>query len=282
METNTINPIAKDLNNAVDGHFIGEKLADLIDAQVFRLITNKTFAQEAAYIKTTCERNNLDTVVDFGCWTGILASEVFNTGIKLEKYYCVDAVPYYIAQAKIILKNKPVTYETVTLLPPSYKSAPPQSMLVHPYDTLNSSSLYSGYFLKEDVKKANVTVPLADSKPLTNYISERNELFRPNCYVKIDLDGIDLELVGAIIRQGLNPGAIHFEVWNSFKGGYTRAANALANMGYKVPAPNLHIHQSFSVGISRNFWWAVGYDDINTNPRMTYYDQDHGETPVSF
>lgn len=279
--TNTVNAVATDLNNVPDGHFIGEKLPDLVDAQIFRVISNKVFVEEANYIKQTCERNDIKNIVDFGCWTGILASEIFDTGVELNNYHLVDAVSFYMNKALELLADKPVTHELLTLLPPSYKGAPPTSMLVHPYDTLNSSSIYSGYFLKEEIKQANVRLPLAKSMTITDYIKNNKDRFGADTYVKVDLDGVDIEMLAEILRAGLTPGAVQFEVWNSFKGGYTKVSKAFEAMGYKIPTANLHIHQSFSVGISRNYWWAVGYDNVGTHFNCTYYDMEHGEVPVS-
>jgi len=279
--TTISNAVATDLANAVDGHFIGEKLADLVDAQIFRVITNKIFTEEANYIKKTCERNDIKNVIDFGCWTGILASEVFNTGLKLDNYHLVDAVPFYMNKALSLLEGKPVTHELVTLLPPSYKGVPPTSMLIHPYDTLNSSSIYSGYFLKDAVKQANVKVPLAPSKAITDYVKEHaGRLGSKDTYVKVDLDGCDIEMIAELIKNDVLPGAIELEVWNTFKTGYTRASLALADKGYKIPTANLHIHQTFSVCVSRDYWWAVGYDNLGSNYQYTYYDMDHGEAAV--
>lgn len=284
MTTNTImNPAAVDLTNAVDGHFIGEKLADLVDAQIFRVTTNKVFTEEANYIKKTCEHSDLNKIIDFGCWTGILASEVFATGLKLDNYHLIDAVPFYMNIALSLNKGQPVTNELVTLLPPSYKGAPPTSMLVHPYDTLNSSSIYSGYFLKDSVKEANVRVPLSASATIVDYIKKNAErLGSKDTYVKVDLDGCDIEMMAELIKNNVAPGAVQFEVWNTFKSGYTRVCTALASMGYKIPTANLHIHQTFSVGMSRDYWWAVGYDNLGTNYQCTYYDLDHGEAAASF
>ena len=282
MTTTTMNAVATDLANAVSGHFIGEKLADLVDAQIFRVITNKVFTEEANYIKKTCERNNIKNVIDFGCWTGILASEVFNTGLKLDNYHLIDAVPFYMNKALALNKDNPVTHELVTLLPPSYKGATPTSMLIHPYDTLNSSSIYSSYFLKDSVKQANVKVPLAASAMITDYVKKNAErLGNKDTYVKVDLDGCDIEMISELIKNNVLPGAIEFEVWNTFKSGYSKACIALENLGYKIPTPNLHIHQTFSVGVSRAYWWAVGYDNLGTSYQCTYYDMDHGDSPVS-
>jgi hypothetical protein len=153
-------------------------------------------------------------------------------------------------------------------------------MLIHPYDTLNSSSIYSGYFLKEEVKKANIRLPLAKSMPLTDYVKNNPRKLGSDSYVKVDLDGVDIEMVAAILKAGITPGAIQFEVWNSFKGGYTRIARAFEDLGYKIPTANLHVHQTFTVGISKEYWWAVGYDNPAGTYVSTYYDMDHGEVPA--
>lgn len=275
MTTEFINAHATDLSNVAKGHNIGEKFADLLNAQIMRLITNKIFVREADYIKKTCEKNNLSRIVDFGCWTGVLASEIFNTDIKIDNYHLIDASPFYINCAKTMLDGKPITSECVTLIPPSFKQPNPTSMLVHPYDTLNSSSIYSRFFLSEEVKNANVTVPISNPTPLNDFLKSNKNLFSDSCYVKIDLDGVDIELVRGIFEHCYLPGAIQFEVWHSFKGGASKLFEIFKMNGYKVPNVNLNIHQNYSVGLSRDFWWAVGYDNVSTKPEATYYDSDY-------
>lgn len=274
MKSENQNPFANSIENASKEHDISEKFADLLNAQIFRLITNKTFVEEAEYIKKTCEKNNLTNIVDFGCWTGVLASEVFNTGLNISNYHMIDAVPYYVNIAKYMLSDKPITTECVTLIPSNYKSEFPKSILVHPYDTLNSSSIYSQYFLNEQIKKANVTVPVSNCQLVEDFVDNNKQRFSEDSYIKIDLDGVDIELVKQILSKNLKPGAIQFEVWNSFKGGLTKISQYMSKLGYKVPTVNLHMHQTLAVCCAKNYWWAVGYDNVMISPEITYYDMD--------
>ena len=45
----------------------------------------------------------------------------------------------------------------------------------------------------------------------------------------------------------------------------------LGQMNYKIPDIDFNIHQHFSVCVSEHNWWAVGYDNVSTNPKSTYY-----------
>jgi hypothetical protein len=260
--------------------FVNERLELLLEDQIVRVSFNEVFVEEARYIKRTCLANDLVKVVDFGSWCGILAQEVFDTGLVLENYHLVDAVPYYMNRAVSLLHNRPITHETVTLLPPSYDRPAPEFMLVHPYDTLNTSSLYSELFLREYVKRSSIQVPLARSRGVVDYIHSNLDKFGPDSYVKIDLDGVDIEFVAEILKAELQPGAIHFEVWNNMRPGYAKLAEALAQRGYCVPTADLNQHRNYSVGVSRNYWWAVGYDVAAGQYNFTYYDQDHGTEAV--
>ena len=261
-------------------NYDNNRLELLLNEQIDRVIANRVFAEEARYIQKTCLANNIRKVVDFGSWCGILAKEVFDTGIVLDNYHLVDAVPYYMDKAREILQDRPITSETVTLLPPSYALSAPTTMLVHPYDTLNTSSLYSELFMRPYALKSVVNVPLAESQGVREYIYANLDKFGPDCYVKIDLDGADIEFVAEILRAKLAPGAIHFEVWNNMRTGYAKIAEVLKQRGYCVPTADLNQHKNYSVGISKNYWWAVGYDVAAGQYNFTYYDQDHDTKSV--
>jgi hypothetical protein len=258
-----------------------ERLQILVDEQIRRVSVNNVFTQEASYIHRVCERKNIRRITDFGSWCGVLAQEVFNTGIVLDNYHLVDAVPYYMDRALHLLDNRPITYETVTLIPPSYKQPLPASMLVHPYDTLNTSSIYSPLFLKDFVKRSAVQIPVARTQSLKEYIENNRDKFTPDTYVKIDLDGVDIEFVAEILRSGLEPGAVQFEVWATARPVCEQIMKILANLGYSIPRADLNVHKNYSVAVSKNYWWAVGYDNAAGQINFTYYDQDHGSQAVS-
>lgn len=255
-------------------------LTAAIDAQIVRVMENQVFKEEARYIQRTCEKNNLKRVTDLGAWTGVLAKEVFDTGIELENYHMVDAVAIYLERAQALLQNFPVSEELVTLLPRGYVGRAPKTMLVNAYDTVNTSSIYSEHFVSNQVKHANYQVDLAESVQVADYVKNNPSRFAPNTYVKIDLDGVDINLVEEILQQGYEPGAIHFEVWHVFKPGYARVSKQLKALGYKMPTADLDMHKNYSVGVSKNYFWAVGYDVNNGKLSYTYYDTDHGDYPV--
>lgn len=263
-------------------NFVSERLAELVNQQISRVTEKSVFTEEARYIAQTCYRNNIRNILDLGCWTGVLACDVLGTGIKLDNYHLVDAVPYYLDRACELFKDIPqVTHEAVTILPPSYLGDPPKEMLIHPYDTLNTSSLYSEHFLSSRVKHTCLHVPLAESSSITQYVTDNLDRFGINTYVKIDLDGVDVELVAEIIKRGLQPGGLQFEIWNNVKDKYATLASILKTRGYMIPTAELTKHKNFSVGVSGNYWWAVGYDIIGTQYYSTYYNSDVGNEPVT-
>jgi hypothetical protein len=267
--------LAQDLETSPDSYDISQKLPDLINTQIYRLATNGVYKQEANEIAKTCIANNLAKIVDFGCWAGLLASEVFDTGIQLKNYHLIDAIPMYIGMAKTVLDDRPVSFQEALLVPESFKGSAPRSILIHPYDTLNSTSIYSDKFLSEKIKSIGVTVPTAKSTLVDDFVINNPGLFDSDSYVKIDIDGVDLALVTSILKHGHMPGAIQLEVWNTFKSGYAKIANHLAELGYMCPTINLNVHQNFSVGVSKTRWWAVGYDpDKEFKVNMTYYSSD--------
>lgn len=259
-----------DISNA-GGFGLENKINDLIDAQIFRVINNKVFDSEAEHMVTLAKLENATAIVDFGCWVGVLASEVLKRWPELSSYHLIDAVPYYISKAKDMLMRDDMPSTEITLIPDTYKEAPPTTMLVHPYDTLNSSSIYSKHFLDEKIKSANVTVSLAPAKKVSEFVKSNSNLFSTNNYVKIDLDGVDMNLVNAVIDAGNQPAVIHFEVWNAFKPAYDKLKDRLTALGYVFPDMNIKIHQHFSVAVSKHHWWAVGYDNVTLSPQSYYY-----------
>jgi hypothetical protein len=253
-----------------------------IEEQIGRVQARGVFREEARYIERTCQVENLHRVIDFGSWCGVLAHNVLATGVPLDNYHLVDCAPIYmeIALAHLGETHTPVTHELVTLVPNSVARRP-VTMLVDSYDTLNTSSIYSEHFVREPVKQANVRVPLANALTLNEYVTGHLTMFNSDTYVKIDLDGVDLDLVDSILDNDCLPGAIHFEVWNPFKPRYNKLIERLVSLGYQRPEADFLWHKNFSVGVSRNYWWAVGYDILGGVYRYTYYDKDHGTKPRS-
>ena len=263
--------IAHDISNAGTSYGLDNKINDLVDAQIFRVMNNKVFDEEAENIVSIAKLENATEVIDFGCWVGILANEVLKRWPELTTYHMIDAVPYYINKAKELLQRTDLPCTEVTLIPNEFKGVIPTSILVHPYDTLNSSSIYSSYFLDEKIKAANVTMPCAPVKRVTEFVQANPQLFAGNQYVKLDLDGVDMDLVNSFIDQGHRPAVIQFEVWNAFKPGYDKLKEKLTKLGYMFPDVNIKVHQHFSVAVGKHNWWAVGYDNVTISPQSYYY-----------
>jgi hypothetical protein len=262
--------IADDNISNAGGYGLDNKFLDLLDAQIFRVINNKVFEEEAEHMIALAKLENANAIVDFGCWVGVLANEVLKRWPDTS-YHLVDAVPLYISKAKAMLMRDDIPTTEVTLIPDNYKGDPPTTMLVHPYDTLNSSSIYSKHFLGEQVKAANVTVPVAPVKKVSEFVRSNKDLFETNNYIKIDLDGVDMDLVNAIIDAGYQPSVIHFEVWNAFKPAYDKLKERLSKLGYVFPDMNLKIYQHFSISVSKHHWWAVGYENVTVSPTSHYH-----------
>ena len=101
-----------------------------VDKQIQRVLENNRFVEEATHIVKLCQLENLSSIIDFGCWTGVLGLEIFKQWPELEKYHLIDAVPYYLDKAKTMLKEFPITSQTVTLIPSNHKGNMPKSMLI--------------------------------------------------------------------------------------------------------------------------------------------------------
>lgn len=251
-----------------------------IEEQINRVHRNNLFGQEAQYIAESCRANKLTHILDLGSWVGELAQEVLATGIALDSYHLVDGIPYYLNYARQRLTNyATVSYQECMILPRAYSRNIPETILVNPYDTLNSSSLYSEYLLSKRARLASVPMEIGPSATVNQFIDSNLSRFGSDTYVKIDLSGVDIELVASILKRQLTPGALQFTVWATDKSVYHQLVNLLLSRGYKVPLANLDIHKNFSVSVSKNHWFAVAHDIIGHQHFSTYYDQAHGVVP---
>lgn len=261
---------------------MNDRLINLIDKQITRVIEKKIFAEESKFIVNSCQHNNLTSIIDFGSWVGILAKEILSHEYTFNNYHLVDCVPYYLELAKKLLSQYScVTSQAITLVPPSYRKELPNQLLVHPYDTLNTSSLYSEHFINPKLFSSCCHVDIEKCVAMSSYITDNLERFTNSTYVKIDLDGCDIELVAEIIGRGLTPGAIQFEVWDIFKPTYTKLIDQLKIRGYLTPQIDLIKHKNFTVSISSCYWFAIGYDIVGNQYFSTYYDSNSGEQPIS-
>jgi hypothetical protein len=247
------------------------KLDALVDAQIFRVINNNVFDTEAEYIVTLAKLENATAVIDFGCWVGVLASEVRKRWPELPHYQLIDAVPYYIKKAKTILMQDDIPSIEVTLIPDDFNGEVPTTMLISSYDTLNSSSIYSKDFLNASTKTANVTMKLAPVNTVGEFVKDNDSLFSKNNYVKIDLDGVDIDLVNSIINANFSPAVVQFEVWNSYKPAYEKLKERMSASGYLFPNIAIEKHQHFSVAVGKHHWWAVGYDNTTASSKSYYH-----------
>lgn len=235
-------------------------IKNAINIQYERCKLGQIFTPEAQHIAKLAGLAKAKTVTDMGCWVGLLAEEVFKEMPKLQKYYAVDAVPLFIEVAKEKLKGKPVEFIAKTLVPRLGKIQEVPVMNIVPFDTLNTSSIYTGRTIKTDAKFT--ALPAAENTFITPFVQEHADtLFAPSSYVKIDLDGVDLALVDTILSNDCKPAVIQFECWKFYyKRGLGQLIAKLKAAGYAWPddfKPEDYNH--FSMAVGKKHWWAVGY-----------------------
>lgn len=235
-----------------------------LKAQHERVKTSGVFKQEAAYISQLAAKTNATKLADFGCWTGLLAAEVFTAWPTIEQYYGVEAVPLFVKFAKRVLAGKPTKFIEATLVPRLLNLPEVTSMKVNPYDTLNTSSILA----KKPTNVELIDIPVAPNTYITPFVQRYPELFDNDVYVKIDLDGADIALVETILAARRTPAVIQFEVWKLFyERGMPEAIRLLEEAGYNWPAtldPKAYTH--FSVALTRGSgWWFVGYSPSPAN-----------------
>lgn len=243
-----------------------EFVASALKIQNERVKLGQVFKQEAEMIVGLAKKVSALTITDLGCWTGLLASEIFALWPELKNYHAVDAVPMFIEFAKKQLEGKPVDFTGVTLVPRLANLPEVASIKVSPFDTLNTASIYTG---RVPSKQVLIELPVFSNSYITPFVTDHREFFSDDSYVKIDLDGVDIAVVETILAQDLHPCVIQFEVWKMFYDkGLASLRPELEKYGYVWPDIDYTVYKHFSIALTRGSgWWFVGYTPNEFDPR---------------
>ena len=216
------------------------------------------FRKEAELITALAKKTGAIAVSDFGCWTGILAVEIFKAWPELKTYRAVEAVPLFVEFAKDQLKDHPVEFIGATLVPRLLNLPEVTHLSVNPFDTLNTASI----FTTKKMVDMLVKIPVYPNTSITPFVQTHPELFKDDVYVKIDLDGVDIATVETVLSQKQSPAVIQFEVWKYFYDkGLPDLIDSLNADGYRWPSDlDYKKYTHFSIALSRGHgWWFVGY-----------------------
>jgi hypothetical protein len=170
------------------------------------------FEHEAAEIG---ERLTPDaTLIDLGCWTGVLAAQVLERVLP-RAYVGIDAGQWYVELAREFLPDW-CQFRSFYLLP---DSAVDLCRLDKLYFTLQDPLNTSGFYIRRVVPQERLAaMPVGKAmRPVdfAGWLRHNHDLAR--LYLKIDIEGVDQDVVRALIRTEALPQVLHFELLEKFK-----------------------------------------------------------------
>lgn len=182
--------------------------------------------------------------IDVGCWYGFLLRNVLARCSPL-RVIAVEAVPEFAEYARRSLEDPTrVEFRRAVLAPYGHAEQP---FRIHGQDTSKSGIGASDGEIMNDAEPVSLLTVLND---LT-----REELAAS--YLKLDLEGIDEQVVAEILESGWRPGAIEFEIiGRDYRDPQT--IKRLENAGYKVPRLDGK-HPYWSVTCSASRCAVVGF-----------------------
>lgn len=178
------------------------------------------------------------TFVDLGCWTGVLAHHVLEA-VTPAAYVGIDAGRWYIDVAREILPAW-CKFRSFYLLPDAAADLARVDKLYFTLeDPLNTSGFYIRRVIAQDRLAAMPVGKTVRPVDFAHYL--RDNFAVDKLYLKMDIEGIDPELVLALTRTQLIPQVLHFEMLERFMPYWPEVGAALAPHYEFVdfpPAPN--------------------------------------------
>lgn len=163
------------------------------------------------------------TFVDVGCWTGVLAYQVLEQ-VTPTAYLGVDAGLWYVELAREILPDW-CRFRSFYLLPDSAVDLNRIDKLYFTLaDPLNTSGFYTRRVFAQDRLAAMPVGKTMRPVDFAAYLQQNLDLART--YLKVDIEGVDQDLVRALVRSEVVPQVLHFELLEKFTSYWpeTRAA----------------------------------------------------------
>jgi hypothetical protein len=168
------------------------------------------FDIESKLIKHFYDEEGCDTIIDLGCWLGVLAYKTYNL-IKPEKFILIDAIPLYLRMVRELFKKHNIE----------------KNIYAFPMCVVHNPEKFNGYFnldLNNTIHTSNVLpqrelmkdrimvgIPTANVVNVSQAASILRPLITPKTHLKIDIDSMDAALVTELIKQNSAPVSLNFE-----------------------------------------------------------------------
>lgn len=205
----------------------GEKIMRAVTADAQSMISRGVYLNEARMIARTYKAAGCTEIIDLGCSTGVLGLRMIQQ-TNPSRYVAIDANPYCVDHANMLLEQEvpktPKEFHKYTIMPsyidPNTKVRGAIQSLIH------TSSLFT-----VSDQTIEFDTPALHVDNVVNYI-------RPTSFVKIDVEGVDLDIVVSFLNQNLLPPAFQFEVQESQLNDVSivNILRELRDRGYKVPS----------------------------------------------
>lgn len=225
------------------------------------------FDQAVKIVQQLYHANNCDTLIDIGCWLGVLSLK-FHNAVQPKKIILVDAVPLYLRMCRELFAEHKLL-DNVWALPMCIVPDPSKYQNYFVTD-LNRSMDTSNLLNQPVMMKDRIQVHVPTHKPaVTPYSAARvlSDLITPTTYVKIDIDGMDYAIVTHLVQHS-KPAVISFEclIYNdTFKTNFIKAMEKVQEAGYSTPdVQNLDISDAILLDlfVSKDSWAVMVYTRV--------------------
>lgn len=237
--------------------------------QNVRLKHSPGFDAEATVIKHFYDVNGCDTLIDVGCWLGVLALKNYML-IQPKKMILVDAIPMYLRMCRELFKSHNLI-ENIWALPMCIVPEP-EKFNDHFLIDLSNTVSTSNVLPKNDIMKDRIRVNIPTYKPAVTpqkAAEVLSTLITNKTYLKIDIDTIDYDLVMGLLKL-VKPTTMNFEcmIYNDhLKSKFFKTVEFLKTNGYALPdltTLDLSKYDFIDLFVSNNEWAIMTYYGANT------------------
>lgn len=170
------------------------------------------------------------TLIDLGCWTGVLGRQILDR-VTPRLYVGIDAGIWYCEVAKEIMPPE-CKFRSFYVIPDSAVDlAHVDKIYFNPEDPLNTSGFYTRRVIPQDKLAAMPTGKTIRPIDFAHFLKSNYDL--EDLYLKTDVEGVDQEIVQALIKSKTLPRVIHFEMLEKFKLRFWEDTRKLLKQHYK-------------------------------------------------
>ena len=224
---------------------------EIINREYEKVLLDKEISEyfylESVQISNFINKYKIPYYFDIGCWYGILLNYVLEQNTSVQAI-AIDAVKSFIdiSQVNCYDLNRSNFYN-FAIVPESLEDNTP--FLLNTIDTSKSGFDTIGY-------------PVRNTKSikLKEFIDFPNMRYMlNNSYLKLDLEGIDFEILKDIFSNFLKPKAIHFEVLKRTRNNLDEILKIIQTEGYSIQGISNTNHAFHSIICSVSESLVIGF-----------------------